>query len=109
LSAHLRLGLPSGLFPSGFPTNILYVFLFPVPWDSRLYFTVSGSRLPFSSLPTTQRVTVEVFDPSPHFSRLISKGWYFRPNIHLTRSLEFALCLFLEVIQPRNSPLREMT
>jgi hypothetical protein len=28
LSTHLRLGLPSGLFPSGFPTNILYVFLF---------------------------------------------------------------------------------
>jgi hypothetical protein len=23
LSTHLRLGLPSGLFPSGFPTNIL--------------------------------------------------------------------------------------
>jgi hypothetical protein len=29
LSTHLRLGLPSSLFPSGFPTNILYVFLFP--------------------------------------------------------------------------------
>jgi hypothetical protein len=28
LSTHLRLGLPSGLFPSGFLTNILYVFLF---------------------------------------------------------------------------------
>jgi hypothetical protein len=28
LSTHLRLGLPSGLFPSGFPTNILYTFLF---------------------------------------------------------------------------------
>jgi hypothetical protein len=28
LSAHLRLGLRSGLFPSGFPTNILYAFLF---------------------------------------------------------------------------------
>jgi hypothetical protein len=28
LSSHLRLGLPSSLFPSGFPTNILYVFLF---------------------------------------------------------------------------------
>jgi hypothetical protein len=27
LSTHLRLGLPSGLFPSGFPTNILYSFL----------------------------------------------------------------------------------
>jgi hypothetical protein len=28
LSTYLRLGLPSGLFPSGFPTNILYAFLF---------------------------------------------------------------------------------
>jgi hypothetical protein len=28
LSTHLRLGLPSGLFPSGFLTNILYAFLF---------------------------------------------------------------------------------
>jgi hypothetical protein len=28
LSTHLRLGLPSGLFPSGFPTSILYAFLF---------------------------------------------------------------------------------
>jgi hypothetical protein len=28
LSTHLRLGLPSGLFRSGFPTGILYAFLF---------------------------------------------------------------------------------
>jgi hypothetical protein len=28
LSTHLRLGLHSGLFPSGFPTSILYAFLF---------------------------------------------------------------------------------
>jgi hypothetical protein len=27
-SIHLHLGLPSGLFPSGFPTNILYAFYF---------------------------------------------------------------------------------
>jgi hypothetical protein len=27
LSTHLRLGLPSGLFPSGYPTNILNAFL----------------------------------------------------------------------------------
>jgi hypothetical protein len=30
LSTRLRLGLPSGLFPSGFPTNILYAFLFSI-------------------------------------------------------------------------------
>jgi hypothetical protein len=31
LSTDLRLGLPSGLFPSGLPTNILYAFLvFPI-------------------------------------------------------------------------------
>jgi hypothetical protein len=28
LSTHLHLGLPSGLFPSGFPTNILYAVVF---------------------------------------------------------------------------------
>jgi hypothetical protein len=27
LFTYLRLGLPSGLLPSGFPTNILYAFL----------------------------------------------------------------------------------
>jgi hypothetical protein len=30
LSTHLYLHLPSGLFPSGFPTNILYAFVFPI-------------------------------------------------------------------------------
>jgi hypothetical protein len=35
-----------------------------VPWDLKPYFTVSDSRLPFSSPPTTRRVTVEVFDPA---------------------------------------------
>ena len=29
LSTHLRLGLPSGLFPSGFPTKTLYAPLLP--------------------------------------------------------------------------------
>jgi hypothetical protein len=35
-----------------------------VLWDSRPYFTVSDSRLSFSSPPTTRRVTVEVFVPT---------------------------------------------
>jgi hypothetical protein len=34
-----------------------------LPWDSWPYFTVSDSRLPFSSPPTTRRLRVEVFDP----------------------------------------------
>jgi hypothetical protein len=34
LSTHLRLGLPSGLLPSGFPTNILYALLFTVDWKN---------------------------------------------------------------------------
>jgi hypothetical protein len=33
-----------------------------VPWYSRLYFSVSDSILPFSSPPSTHRITVEVFD-----------------------------------------------
>jgi hypothetical protein len=37
---------------------------FRVPWHSRPYFTVSDSRLPYLSPPTTRRVTVEVFDPA---------------------------------------------
>jgi hypothetical protein len=35
-----------------------------VPWDWRPYFTVSDSRPPFSSPPTTRRATVEMFDPA---------------------------------------------
>jgi hypothetical protein len=35
-----------------------------VPWDSWPYFTLSYLRLPFSSPPTTRRVTVEVFEPA---------------------------------------------
>jgi hypothetical protein len=35
-----------------------------VPWGSCPYFTLSHLRLPFSSPPTTRRVTVEVFDPA---------------------------------------------
>jgi hypothetical protein len=41
-----------------------------VPWDLRPYFTVSDLRLPFSSPPTTRRITVEVFDPASTGVRL---------------------------------------
>jgi hypothetical protein len=42
-----------------------------VPWDLRPYFTVSDLRLPFSSSPTTRRVTVEVFDPASTWGELL--------------------------------------
>jgi hypothetical protein len=47
-----------------------------VPWDSRPYFTVSDSRLPFSSPPTTRRVTVEVFDPASTRVELTAESEY---------------------------------
>jgi hypothetical protein len=49
LSTHLCLGLPSDLFPTGFPTNILYVFVLspfllqalstPPPWLDHFNYT----------------------------------------------------------------------
>jgi hypothetical protein len=46
-----------------------------VPWDLRPYFTVSDSRLSFSSPPTTRRVTVEVFDPASTRDTLLPCKW----------------------------------
>jgi hypothetical protein len=36
LSAHLHVGRPSGLFRSGFPTKILYAFIFSIMHATRL-------------------------------------------------------------------------
>jgi hypothetical protein len=46
--------------------SVFYICCLPLPAQSfsRPYFTVSDLRLPFSSFPTTRRVTVEVFDPA---------------------------------------------
>jgi hypothetical protein len=60
-----------------------------VPWDSRPYFTVSELRLPFSSPPTTRRLTVEVFVPSSTASpaHYIALAWTTQktplPTVHL--------------------------
>jgi hypothetical protein len=39
-----------------------------IPWDSQPYFTVSDSKLSFSSSPRTRRATMEVLDPRLHVS-----------------------------------------
>jgi hypothetical protein len=54
--------------------SVVYICYWPSPAQSFLgpspiglvwpYFTVSDSRLPYSSPPPTRRVTVEVFDPA---------------------------------------------
>jgi hypothetical protein len=62
-----------------------------VPWDSRPYFTVSDSRLPFLSPPSTRRARVEIFDPASTRDsqsqsyiatdgRSISKSWCRAPS-----------------------------
>jgi hypothetical protein len=51
-----------------------------VPWESWPYFTVSDLRLPFSSPPTTRRVTVEVFD---HASTRVPKPGGPGPRIYI--------------------------
>jgi hypothetical protein len=77
-------------------------FWVPVPWDSRPYFTASASRLPFSSLPTTRGVTVEVFYPSSRSQnqsyvttdgQSASLSWYkapiwgLRPDLYFCRTV----------------------
>jgi hypothetical protein len=61
-----------------------------VPWHLWPYFTLSDLRLPFSSPPTTRRVTVEVFDPASTQLLLrtpINPGSYMRENALIVASL----------------------
>jgi hypothetical protein len=80
-------------------------FRVPVLWDPRQYFTVSDLRLPFSSPPTTRRVTVEVFDPATrgptvcqsrsHIAtdgRSVSQWWSSWPDIITVWQLRSCFC-----------------
>jgi hypothetical protein len=59
-----------------------------VPCGSRPYFTVSDSRISFSSPPTTRRATVEVFDPTSKMHSYLNGCLY-----SLTVSMEmFVAC-----------------
>jgi hypothetical protein len=87
-----------------------------VPWDLRPYLTVSDMRLPFSSPPTTRRVTVEVFDPA--FTRVSNPAGFhyiasartaqktplptFTPLLHVTQLFLWVQISYFEKICHNN-------
>jgi hypothetical protein len=69
-----------------------------VLWDSRPYFTVSDSRLPFSSSPTTRRATVEVFDPASTQDSLPGQFWLrYIVSARISQEIQFPKisCVFM--------------
>jgi hypothetical protein len=88
-STHLRLGLPSGLFSSGFPTNILYAFLFSpfvlhispiascLTWSSELYLTKSISydapHYVYFLQPPVNLSSIQIFSPAPCRYKIIQE------------------------------------
>jgi hypothetical protein len=83
LSTHLRLGLPSGLFPSGFLTNILYEFLF----SPSLFFLDLIVLFILSKEHQLWVTSLRNFLQSPVTSSL------FRTNIHLSTMFSHSLSL----------------
>jgi hypothetical protein len=75
LSIHLRLGLPSGLFPSGFPTNNLYTYqtikvhVFIITFFIilvRTSYGLFGTRLKAPTVPSAKNLPAGVeSEPSP--------------------------------------------
>jgi hypothetical protein len=80
-----------------------------VPWDSRTYFTVSDSRPPFSSHPTTRRVTAEVFDPAFTQEVLIttlhgpSRKHCFQQYLYCCMSIRFLGNMFTDLLSRSKS------
>jgi hypothetical protein len=73
-----------------------------VPRDSRPYFTVSDSRLLFSSPPTTHRATLQVFDPTSRRGRLDQTELYLDLSLSLSLMLQPTVSrpVYLGIKQP---------
>jgi hypothetical protein len=55
-----------------------------VPWESRPYFIVSDSILPFSSPPTTRKATVDLFDPPCSVGQFSLWGRFWSKRMEIT-------------------------
>jgi hypothetical protein len=75
LSTHLHLGHPSGLFPSTFPTNILYTFIFsPIRPTCPAHLILPDFIIKiFSSAPYSQTPSVYVKGQISHPHRTTGK------------------------------------
>jgi hypothetical protein len=103
LSTHLRLGPPSGLFPSGFPTSILYAFLF---YLMRAIFPVHLIAL---DLIVMLGEEYKLWSSSLHsFLQLPNISFRFGPNILLNTlfSNTISLCSSLNVRDQVSHPYR---
>jgi hypothetical protein len=75
-----------------------------VPWYTRSYITVPDLRLPFSSPPTTPRVTMEVFDASStrvtHFSQSQSQSHIATDGQSVSLGIDIYFCLTVTLLFP---------
>jgi hypothetical protein len=93
LSIHLRLGLTSGLLPSGFPTNILYAFLFsPIHTTCSAHLILLDVTILFGEEYTLCRSSLCSFLQSPVTSSLQTEYCPQHPVLKHPQQLFQMLC-----------------